>query len=66
MRDNSSQRPEPEIKRALAEAAFTLAERCRDGELSRDQAIDELRAGYPELSEGQYQDAFSRALFSSR
>ena len=66
MQDNSNRRSEAEIKRALAHAAFALAERCRDGEITRDQAIDELRAGYPGLSESQYHDAFSAALFSSR
>jgi hypothetical protein len=55
-----------QIDRTLAHAAFALAERYRDGEITRDQAIDDLRAGYPGLSEGSYQDAFSQALFASR
>ncbi len=64
MQDTFSQRSEIEINRALAQGA--LAERCHDGEITRDQAIDELCAGYPGLSERQYQDAYSATLFSSR
>jgi hypothetical protein len=67
MQESSSPGSEAEVERAaLAHDAYALAERYRDGELSRDQALDELRTRYPGLSQGRYQDAFSHALFASR
>jgi hypothetical protein len=50
----------------LAREAYRIADRHRDGLVSRTAALQELARRCPGFSDAEYRDAFARGLLESR